>query len=181
VILIVSGPGGVGKGTVVDRLLQLRPDLWLSRSWTTRPRRPGEPDSAYTFVDRDAFEARIAGGGFIEWTEFDGTGYLYGTPTVDVPDDRIVVLEIELDGAQQVKRRHPDSILVFIVAPSRRHLEQRLRGRGDDEGCVARRLDVGAAEEALGRRIADYVVVNDDIDRAAREVAGILEDRRAGG
>jgi guanylate kinase len=177
VILIVSGPGGVGKGTVVARLLELRPDLWLSRSWTTRPRRPGESEDAYTFVDRDAFKARIAAGGFVEWTEFAGTGHLYGTPTLDVPDDQTVVLEIELDGAQQVKRRHPDSLLMLIVAPSRQDLERRLRGRGDDEASVARRLDVGAAEEALGRRIADHVIVNDDVDRAAREVAGILDNR----
>jgi guanylate kinase len=133
VILIISGPGGVGKGTVVTRLLQLRPDLWLSRSWTTRARRPHEAEDAYTFVNRDAFEARIAAGGFIEWTDFKGTGHLYGTPTLDGPDDRTVVLEIELDGAQQVKERHPDSVLVLIVAPSRQDLERRLRGRGDDQ------------------------------------------------
>jgi guanylate kinase len=180
-ILIVSGPGGVGKGTVVARLLQLRPDLWLSRSWTTRPRRDGEPEEAYTFVDREAFEARIAAGGFIEWTEFPGTGHLYGTPTFDVPDGRTAVLEIELDGAQQVKRRHPDAVLVLIVAPSRRDQKQRLHGRGDDEDSVARRLEVGAKEEALGREIADHVVVNDEVDRAAHEVSGILVDRRTGG
>jgi guanylate kinase len=177
VILIVSGPGGVGKGTVVARLLELRPDLWLSRSWTTRRRRPGEPEDAYTFVDRDAFKARIADGGFIEWTEFEGTGHLYGTPNLDIPDGKTVVLEIELDGAQQVKRRHPDSVLVLIVAPSRQDLERRLRGRGDDEASVARRLDVGAAEEAVGRRIADHVVINDDVDRAAQQVADILGNR----
>lgn len=176
-ILIVSGPGGVGKGTVVGRLLQLRPDLWLSRSWTTRPRRPGEAEDAYTFVDRETFEARIAAGGFIEWTEFEGTGHLYGTPALDVPDGTIAVLEIELDGAQQVKGRYPDAVLVLIVAPSRHDQKRRLLGRGDDQSSVARRLDVGAAEEALGRRIADHVVVNDDVDRAAREVADILHNR----
>ncbi|HEY3811283.1 MAG TPA: guanylate kinase [Acidimicrobiales bacterium] len=174
VIVIVSGPGGVGKGTVVSRLLELEPQLWLSRSWTTRARRPGEPENAYVFVDRPTFEARRAAGGFIEWTEFRGTGELYGTPTVDAPDGRDVLLEIELDGAQQIKRRYPDAVLILIVAPSQEEQEQRLRSRGDGPDSVQRRLEVGRNEEGLGRDLADYVVVNDDVDRAAREVAGIL-------
>jgi guanylate kinase len=179
-IFIVSGPGGVGKGTVVARLLQLRPDLWLSRSWTTRPRRPGEPENAYVFVDRPAFEKRIQEDGFLEWTEFPGTQALYGTPTIDPGDhtDRDVLLEIELDGAQQVKRRYPESVLIFIVAPSAEDQEDRLRGRGDSDEMVARRLAVGAKELELGERIADYVVVNDDVERAANEVAGILAGYR---
>ncbi len=174
-IVIISGAGGVGKGTVVSRLLQLEPDLWLSKSWTTRARRPGEPPDAYEFVDRKTFQHRIAAGGFVEWTEFAGTGQLYGTPTLDPPDDRDVVLEIELDGAQQIKRRYPDAVLILVVSPSTAAREDRLRARGDDEASLRRRLEVGREEERLGRQIADYVVVNDDVDRAAREVAGILE------
>jgi guanylate kinase len=179
----VSGPGGVGKGTVVARLLQLRPDLWLSRSWTTRPRRPAEPEDAYVFVDRPTFEKRIQEGGFLEWTEFQGTQSLYGTPTIDREDhtDRDVLLEIELDGAQQVKDRYPEAVLIFIVAPSPEVQEQRLRGRGDSEELVARRLAVGAKELELGERIADHVVVNDDVERAANEVAGILAGYRKAG
>jgi guanylate kinase len=178
VIVIVSGPGGVGKGTVVSRLIDLDPSLWLSRSWTTRAQRPGEPDEAYVFVDRKAFRDRVAAGGFIEWTEFAGTGELYGTPTLESPDGRDVLLEIELDGAQQIKRRYPEAVLVLIVAPSAAVQEQRLRARGDDETSLRRRLRVGSDEETLGRQLADHVVVNDDIDRAARQVAGILEGRR---
>lgn len=192
-IFIISGPGGVGKGTVVARLLELMPDLWLSRSWTTRPRRPGEPEESYVFVDREAFEKRIHEGGFLEWTEFPGTGALYGTPSIDPAytdsgntesgnsesgginsGGRDYLLEIELDGAQQVKRRHPDAVLIFIVAPSREAQEERLRHRGDDRDAVAKRIEVGAKELELGDRIADHVVVNDDVERAAREVAGIL-------
>jgi guanylate kinase len=179
VIVIVSGPGGVGKGTVVARLLQLEPDLWLSRSWTTRARRPGEPADAYVFVDRAAFVGRIDAGGFVEWTEF--LGELYGTPTFDhAGEDRDVLLEIELDGAQQVKRRHPEALLVLVVAPGRAAQEARLRARGDDEGSVRRRVTVGEGEERLGRQIADHVIVNDDVDRAARQLAGIIRGHRAG-
>jgi guanylate kinase len=192
VIVIVSGPGGVGKGTVVARLMELDAHLRLSRSWTTRARRPGEPAEAYVFVDRPAFEHRIVANGFLEWTEF--LGELYGTPSLDGPGDgaessnsaggpdgiRDVVLEIELDGAQQIKRQHPDAILVLIVAPGPHDQEARLRARGDDEASVQRRLAVGATEERLGRQLADYVIVNDDVDRAARQLAGIIRARHPG-
>ncbi len=185
-IAIVSGPGGVGKGTVVARLLELEPGLRLSRSWTTRPQRPGEPDGAYVFADRAEFERRIADGGFLEWTPYPGTGHLYGTPTLDDESDGArdrapIVLEIELDGAQQVKAVHPDAVLILIVAPSPEARAVRLRKRGDDEQSVARRMEVGAREERLGRQLADHVVVNDDVDRAAQEVAGILRGHQTGG
>jgi guanylate kinase len=177
-ILVVSGPGGVGKGTVVDRLLQLDPRLWLSRSWTTRARRPQESDGAYTFTDRETFLARVAEGGFVEHTEFPGNGCLYGTPTIEAPPGRDVLLEIEIDGAKQVKARYPDAVVVLIVAPSEADQEARLRARGDDEAHIAQRLAISRQEERAGRAIADEVVVNDDVERAAREVAGILERYR---
>ena len=173
-ILIVSGPGGVGKGTVVARLLQLEPGLSLSRSWTTRPRRPGESEDAYVFVDREAFLARAEAGGFLEWTEFPGTGALMGTPGFDPTETGDIVLEIDLDGARQVKERYPDATLAFVVAPSRGEQEARLRKRGDDEEAVDRRMEFGAREEAEGRRLADVVVVNEDIDRATEELRDIL-------
>jgi guanylate kinase len=177
-ILVVSGPGGVGKGTVVDRLLQLDPRLWLSRSWTTRERRPGEAEDAYTFVDRETFLARVGADGFVEYTEFPANGCLYGTPTFEAPPGRDVLLEIEVDGANQVKARHPDAVVVLIVAPSEAAQEARLRARGDDEAHIAQRLAMSREEERRGRAIADAIVVNDDVDRAAREVAGILERYR---
>jgi guanylate kinase len=180
IVLVVVGPGGVGKGSVVRRLLNLRPDVWLSRSWTTRARRPGESEDAYVWVERDQFLARAAAGGFVEWTEFPGNGRLYGTPTIEGADGRDVVLEIELDGAQQVKRRQPDAVLVLVVAPSADVQKERMRGRGDDEASLARRVAYGAKEEELGRQVADHVIVNDDLDEAAAELAGILDSHRSG-
>jgi guanylate kinase len=178
VIIVLSGPGGVGKGTVVRRLLELEPELWLSRSWTTRERRPGEPEDAYVFVDREAFMARVAAHGFVEWTDVPGNGQLYGTPTIDAPPDRDTLLEIELDGARQIKERYPDALLVLIVAPSQEEQRARLRQRGDDPHAIERRVQVGADEEARGRAMADHVVINDDVDRAAAEVAAILARHR---
>jgi guanylate kinase len=168
----------VGKGTLVARLLGLRDGLWLSRSWTTRSRRPWEPENAYVFATRDEFMGRVSSGGFVEWTEFAGNGQLYGTPTMGPPTGSDVVLEIDLDGASQVKRRYPDAELVFISVPSVEVQAERLRRRGDDEASIEKRLLVGAEEERLGRAMADHVVVNDDLERAAAELAGIIDSCR---
>ena len=175
IIFVIFGVGGVGKGTLVARLLRLRDKLWLSRSWTTRSRRASERADAYVFVDRDSFMDRVKADGFVEWTEFAGNGHLYGTPTLDAPEDLDVVLEIEIDGAAQIKERYPDAVLILIAPPSREAQAARLRQRGDDEQSVARRLAVGEEEDRVGRRMAKYVVVNDDLGRAAQELAGIVD------
>ena len=177
-ILVVSGPGGVGKGTLVTRLCDEVPGLWLSRSWTTRARRPGEPADAYTFVDRDRFEAHARAGGFLEWAELPATSELYGTPWPDAPPGADVVLEIDVQGAAQVLERHPEAVVVLVVAPSPEEQEARMRGRGDDEAHIAGRLALGRREEDEGRRLAAHVVVNDDVDRAVAELAGILRAHR---
>ncbi len=179
-IFVLSGPGGVGKGTVVRGLLDLDPQLRLSRSWTTRPRRPGEEEDAYTFVDGPTFEAQLARGGFLEFDEF--LGNLYGTPVPDTLDDpdHDLLLEINVQGAEQVRRQQPDALVVLLVPPSREVQEGRLRARGDDDAHVAQRLAIAEAEEVKGRALADAVVVNDDLDRAVAEVAGILASRRSG-
>ena len=178
-ILVVIGPGGVGKGTVVSRLLEQDDSLWLSRSWTTRPRRPHEPEDAYTFVDRPTFEQHRDDKGFVEWDEH--LGHLYGTPRVDTPPGKDVVLEIDVNGAFQVKQIHPDAVVVFIAPPDVDTLLQRLEQRGDTAEAVERRLARASMELERGPLIADHVVVNDDLDRAVQEVAGILERHRTPG
>ena len=175
-IFIVSGPGGVGKGTIVNALVERDPRLWLSRSWTTRAQRPGEADGAYVFTDRAAFEARIGVGGFLEWTEF--LGNYYGTPTPDTVEGRDVVLEIEVDGARQVKSLHPEAVLIFVLPPSRDEQERRLRGRGDAEAKVAQRLQKALDEEPVGMAIANHVVVNDELERTVAEMAAIIAHHR---
>ena len=175
-IIVVSGPGGVGKGTIVDALVERDPRLWLSRSWTTRGQRPGERDDAYVFTTREAFEARLARGGFLEHTEF--LGNYYGTPTPEPLPGRDIVLEIEVDGAQQVKRREPGALLLFVLPPSRHEQQRRLRGRGDPEDQVAERLRKAEEEEPVGIELADHVVVNDDLERTISEMLDLIDAAR---
>lgn len=178
-IIIVSGPGGVGKGTIVDALVARDPDLLLSRSWTTREQRPGESNEAYVFVSRDEFLAHRDAGGFLEWTEF--LGNFYGTPQPDSSATRDLVLEIEVDGAQQVKSRFPDSFLIFVLPPSRDEQRRRLIGRGDPDDKVQARLRKADDEEPIGRSLADHVVVNDDLERTVAEMLEIIAARRNAG
>ncbi len=156
--------------------MESSPRLWLSRSHTTRKRRPGEAEDAYVFVDRADFEATIEKGGFLEWAEF--LGELYGTPWPDAPPGSDVLLEIDLQGAEQVIDRNPETLLVLLLPPSPEVQAERLRGRGEDEETIAARLAVGLEEVERGRRIADAVVINDDVDQAVAQVAGILDRYR---
>ena len=178
-VVIVSGPGGVGKGTIVEQLLARDPRLWLSRSWTTRPPRPTEPAEAYRFVDRATFEAAIEVGGFLEWVEF--LDYLQGTPVPDPPEGADVLLEIDVRGGRQVTELVPDAVLVFVDAPSPAHQRRRLENRGDDAATVARRMRKTASERAEALEMGYQIVVNDEVSRAVRAIESLIEadrDRR---
>ena len=177
IIFIVSGPGGAGKGTIVEALILRDDALWLSSSWTTRVQREGESDDAYVFVQRSEFEQHIVDGGFLEWTEF--LGNLYGSPRPSVGSGLDIVLEIELHGAQQVKQSHPEAILVFVRPPSREEQQRRLQGRGDPDHHVVERLRKAEDEEREGAVLADVVVINDDFERAVAEIQGIIGAARA--
>jgi guanylate kinase len=172
-LLLITGPSGVGKGTLVARLLERHPGLWLSVSATTRAPRAGEEEGRHYFVlDRAAFERQVAAGGFLEWAEFAGN--LYGTPRGAVQQrldaGQPVLLEIELEGARQVRRSFPAGFQVLLQPPSFEELERRIRGRGtDSEEAIARRL-ARAREELAAAAEFDAVVVNDDLDRALADL-----------
>ena len=182
-IFIVSGPSGCGKSTLVEKLLQL-PRMRLSVSVTTRPPRPGEREGEwYGFVDARSFQAMRDRGDFIEWAEVFGN--FYGTPNSELEAARAagedVVLEIDVQGADQVKKKiGPTAIAIFIAPPSRDALEARLRGRGkDSEAAIARRLET-AAREMQRWQDYDYIVVNDDLASASAEVIAIANAVRDG-
>jgi guanylate kinase len=166
----------VGKGTLVRALMHRDPSLVLSRSWTTRERREGEPEDAYVFTDRASFEGRRDAGGFLEWTEF--LGNYYGTPAPEADDERDLVLEIEVNGAAQVRSKEPESLLVFVLPPSRAEQRRRLVARGDPPEKVQARLKKAEDEEPVGRAMSDHIVVNDDLDTTVEEIVRIIDKRR---
>lgn len=182
-LVVLAGPSGVGKGTVRERVFEELPDARLSVSATTRAARPGEEAGVhYHFVDRDDFERRITGGELLEWAEY--VGNLYGTPLREVEEEiaagRVVFLDIEVQGALQVKQRRPDALMIFLVPPSWEELERRLRSRGtEDESTLRQRLHTAREELAQQERF-DLVIVNDDVDRCASEVLEAIREARAG-
>ncbi len=176
-LIVISGPSGVGKGTVVRALLERDPQLRVSVSATTRPMRPNEIDGVhYYFISHEQFEEMIAQDLFLEHAQY--VGNYYGTP--EAPVDRMleqgfdVILEIEVQGGLQVMKRRPDAISVFLVAPSFEVLAARLRGRGDtDEEKVLMRLQQARMEYLVASQY-QYVVVNDRLEDAVSDVQAIL-------
>ena len=175
-LAVLIGPGGVGKGTLAQRLIEADDRLWLSRSWTTRAKRPSERGDEYFFVDRATFEKAVDDDGFLEWAEFHGN--LYGTPRPQAPQDKDVLLEIEVQGAEQVRRDYPDTVVFLVLPPSLVHLEERLRRRGDQTHQVQERLASAPHELARGQELATFTIVNDDPQRATSEILSILEGLR---
>ena len=177
-LIVISAPSGAGKGTVLKRVLEIRPDLHLSVSATTRAPRVGEVDgTAYYFVQREKFKEMISAGEFLEHAEFIGEHY--GTlknPVYELIDNgKVVLLEIEVQGAKQVMTMQPDAVSIFIVPPDLDELERRLRGRGtDDEDKLIKRLE-RAKVELEERHGYTHVVINDDATRAAEEILTIID------
>lgn len=168
-LIVLTGPSGVGKGTLLRSLLQRHPELYLSVSATTRQPRPGEIDGQhYYFVSRDKFEQMVSAGELLEWAEYAGN--YYGTPRTPVERQiqlgQSVILEIEVVGARKIHHTFPTALRLFILPPSLAELEQRLRGRGQDsEEAIARRLSRAKAEIDAADEF-DVQIVNDDMDQA---------------
>jgi guanylate kinase len=176
-LIVLTGPSGVGKGTLLKALLERHPELYLSVSATTRSPREGEVDGIhYCFYDRDRFEAAIAAGELLEWAEFAGN--YYGTPIEPVQAqldlDRSLILEIELAGARQVAKIFPNALRIFILPPDLQTLEARIRDRGTDTPeAILRRLEQAKVEIAAQDEF-DYRIVNDDLAAALEELERLV-------
>ncbi len=180
-VFIISAPSGSGKSTLVSRLLNEIALLAFSVSYTTRKPRAREIEGqAYHFIDRAEFERRLAANEFLEWA--DVFGNYYGTHA-DALENAIklgkdLVLDIDVQGAAQLKKRIPDAVTIFVLPPSREVLEQRLRARSQDAEEVIRRRLADAAREIRNYRLYDYVLVNDDLDLAAETLKAIVRAER---
>lgn len=183
-LYVLAGPSGVGKGSVIASVRELYPDVWVSVSVTTRAPRPGETDGVeYHFVTAAEYERMVARGEFLEHAIYGGNGY--GTPRAQVEAQlatgRPALLEIDLQGARQVKHAMPEAHLVFLAPPSFEELARRLTGRGTErEEVVRRRLEI-AREEMAAVDEFESVIVNDDVERAAHALVALLTIRAAPG
>ncbi len=174
---IICGPSGVGKGTVVSRLMEADPTLYFSVSATTRAPRAGEEDGVhYHFLTREKFQEWIDAGDFLEHAQF--VGNFYGTPRryVDEAMDqgRDVLLDIEIQGAEQIHRKRPEAVRIYIAPPSWEELERRLTGRGTEDGEKIRSRLARGREEFAAARDFDYLVINDTVDHAVAEIRAIM-------
>ncbi len=177
-LTVLSGPSGVGKGTVVAAVRELYPHVWVSVSCTTRSPRPGERDGVqYRFVDRSTFEAMVERGELLEHAEFAGN--LYGTPRAAVYEHLAAgvptLLEIELQGARQVRQAMSSAQFVFLTPPSWAELERRLAGRGTESRDVVEARLARARIELSAEGEFDEVIVNDDVGSAAAELVALIE------
>jgi len=177
-LVVISGPSGTGKGTVIGKLLKMRPDLAFSVSATTRSPRPGETHGVeYLFIPKEKFEEMISKNEFLEHTRY--VDEFYGTPLKSIQEciesGITIILDIEVQGAKQVMAKMPEAITIFIAAPDLKELERRLRGRGtDSEEKLIKRLE-RARQELNEKDHYKYVVINEDSSRAANEILEIID------
>ena len=181
-LFVVSAPSGTGKTTVVERLVQVFPDLGLSRSYTSRRMREGETDGVdYNFITRERFEAMIAEDAFLEWA--DVFGNLYGTGKADAERElatgRDLVLVIDVQGARQVRANGAHTVGIFVLPPSFEALEQRLRGRSKDSEEAIRKRLATARREVRAVAEYEYVIVNDELDACVDRLRAIVLAERA--
>ncbi|HJL83171.1 MAG TPA: hypothetical protein QGF43_04590 [Acidimicrobiales bacterium] len=176
-VVVLSGPGGAGKGTIARILAAADDSISLSVSWTSRDRRSDDADDAYVFVDRAAFEARRDEGGFIEWNEF--LGCYYGTPVPGADDGQVLLLEIDVAGGRQVLQSDPGALCLFVDAPDDDELRRRLVDRGDGTERADARIIEAMRERAEAVDLGYTIVLNADLDRAVREVAALIAARLA--
>ena len=177
-LVVVSGPSGSGKDTVVSRLMAQHPEIEISVSATTRDKRPGEQEGVnYYYLTVPAFEQKIADGEILEYTQYCGN--YYGTPRQPVEDwmeqGHDVVLEIEVKGGAQVKRLMPECVSIFILPPSMKVLEKRLRGRGTEEEETIQKRLAKAREEIPHAKDYDYIVYNDALEDAVSDLRAIIQ------
>lgn len=181
VVFIISAPSGSGKSTLVNRLMQEVPNLCFSISYTTRPPRGHEIEGeSYHFTSREDFERRLANSEFLEWA--DVFGNYYGTHRSELErakkEGKDLVLDIDVQGAGQLRSNIPDAVSIFVLAPSRQILEHRLRYRGEDSEAVIRRRLSDAAHEIRNYNNYDYVLINEDIDDSSKTLASIVRAER---
>ncbi len=180
-LIVVSGPSGCGKGTVLKRVLSENSNIHYSVSATTRSARAGEQNGIhYFFITREEFEEKIRTGGMLEYAEY--VGNYYGTPRDTVFEaleaGKDVILEIEVKGAKKIREKCPEAVFVFIKPPSIEELERRLIGRGTERMEVIKKRLQKAIEEMENESLYDYVVVNDDVDTAASDLAAIIRSEK---
>ncbi len=180
-LFVISGSSGVGKGTVIKRFLEKNPDFKLSVSCTTRPMRTGEKHGVnYYYLNREEFMQSVENGEFLEWAEFSGNCYGTNKKFVQncLDNNENLILEIDTQGALQVKEKMSNAVLIFIMPPSLEELENRLRGRGTEtEDAIQKRLNTVKSEMENAKKF-HYNVINDDVERAVEEIENIIKNEQ---